>query len=84
MRITSHECLPDGTTVTVNSLVGVVINAKHVPAHPCGTVALHTIKFTHRKILKRLADGRQVSRLESIKPFQQSVNYAFINYGSAS
>jgi hypothetical protein len=34
--------------------------------------------------LKRLADGRQVSRLESIKPFQQSVNYAFINYGSAS
>lgn len=84
MRITAHECLPDGTAVTVNSLVGVVVNAKHVPAHPCGTVALHTIKFTHRKVLKRLADGRHVTKLKAIKPFKQSVNYAFINYGEAS
>jgi hypothetical protein len=43
--IGAEELLPEGTPVRWENRRGVVVDAKLVPAHPRGQVALHTIRF---------------------------------------
>lgn len=72
--IGSGDLLPEGATVRVNNEYGTVINAKYVTAHPSGVVALHKIKFTHRR---RRKFGQNYV-IEKIKPVIREVNYSFI------
>lgn len=46
----AEQVLLVGTKVCVGNKVGTVLKAEMVPAHPCGQVALHTIRFTHKRI----------------------------------
>jgi hypothetical protein len=75
MKIQSHDLLATGTPVQVKNRRGIVISAEYVRAVPCGFVALHTIKYTHKR--KILCMNRQT--WEPIKPITQTCNYAFIN-----
>ena len=67
-----------GQRVSVGNRFGTVIKAEYKPAHPCGIVALHTIKFTEKQVYK----CANTYKMESIKPVTQSVNYAFIQVQS--
>jgi hypothetical protein len=76
-RIQPAELLAPGTAVQVGARIGTVHASAIVPAHPCGTVALHHVRFTHRlapcSIAGRVAAPKPLSR-----PVVQVVNYASI------
>lgn len=74
MSIQAHDILAIGTAVQVLNRRGVVVKAEYVQAVPFGMVALHTIKYTHKR--KILTMNRQT--WEPIKPVTKTCNYAFI------
>lgn len=73
-RIDATECLRVGDRVQVGSRVGVVVAADLVPARPCGEVARHKVKFTHRK--------KSLFRRSELEPLKketiESVSYVAI------
>jgi hypothetical protein len=79
MRIQAHDLLDIGTPVMVNDLIGTVINAEMVQAHPCGMICSHTIRFTKRRVWDRVKSGQMVCREVDIKPVERKSNYSFIN-----
>ncbi len=78
MFIGPHDMLSEGTLVMVGSLNGTVKKCDYVPAHPCGMIAVHTIRFTERRISKRLRSGVMTVKTEPIKPVTRRINYASI------
>jgi len=79
MRIQAHDLLPIGTSVIVGDKIGEVIESDMVPAHPCGLICSHLIRFTKRRVLDRARNGQTVYREIDIKPTEKRCNYAFIN-----
>lgn len=67
-----------GTRVYVNGRIGRVVRASMQPAHPCGMVAVHTVKFPHRREGRRQADGSIRTISKPIAEKIQTVNYSHI------
>jgi len=65
------ELLSAGTSVRVQNLLGKVVSAKMVKAVPCGFVALHRIKYTHRVVSR-------TKTVELKNPISKFANYSFI------
>ena len=79
MRLGPMDMLADGTQVRVGVKVGVVVKCDIVPAHPCGMIAVHTIKVTHIAKSKRLRSGRSIMELIPLaKSYRASFNYSSI------
>jgi hypothetical protein len=76
-RIQPAELLAPGTAVQVGGRIGSVYASAIVPAHPCGTVALHHVRFTHRLAPCSIA-GRVAAPKPLARPVVQVVNYASI------
>lgn len=71
--ISPGTMLDVGTRVLVKNRVGTVQSAKMVTAVPSGVVALHKIRFTHKRTVSL---GKSVDA--AIKPVCDEVNYSFI------
>lgn len=69
------ECLPAGAKVKVQNRVGTVTKSELVRAHPCGQVAQHTIKLTH-KLVRNIGFTSKLVLLDKPKTVQP--NYSFI------
>lgn len=75
MGIGPHDLLDVGTKVRVGNLLGEVIKAEMLQAVPCGEIAVHTIKYTHRR--KRMFGA--TFRVEELAlPTEGTTNYSFI------
>ena len=74
-QISNTEQLFAGCNVRVGNLLGEVHSVDLLPAVPCGIVAVHTIKFTHR----RCRNFGQTFSVVEIKPKTERVNYSFIH-----
>lgn len=77
-RIGPLDPLEIGQRVIVGSKEGNVTKVDYVAAHPCGYIYVHTIRFTDRRVSKRLRSGMMTVELQSIKPITQRINYASI------
>lgn len=76
-RIENNELLKIGTEVQVKGLRGKVVAAEIVPAHPCGTVALHTIEYNEKQAATRIGVAEKCW-LKMKKPIIRKANYSFI------
>ena len=74
MRIGPHDQLPPGTRVAVGEKHGEVIRAEIVPAHPTGTICVHVVKLTHKRVHLY---GRH-TKMVAIEPTIIRPNYAFL------
>ena len=78
MRIGPHDPLEIGQPVAAGNRYGTVIAVDYVPAHPCGMIYVHTIRFTAKRVFKRMRSGAVAHKMEPIAPVDQRVNYSGI------
>lgn len=79
MSITPDTMLEVGTKVRVKDNLGTVVKVEWVPAQPSGMIAVHHIRFTHKKIKVRNANSAEISWFDKPIPVTTTtVNYSFI------
>ena len=73
--VSPHDVLPEGTRVSIKNKQGTVIGNETVNAVPDGTIVVHTIRLTHKKVLEW---GKTYKLVELPKPELWRGNYSAI------
>jgi hypothetical protein len=75
-RLTPHDQLASGQSVSIPGYIGVVLKADCKRDQHGGPIIVHTLKLTHKTIL---GIAGHVKRELLFKPITKQCNYSFIN-----